>query len=59
VQAAADGGAEALGAARDEHAVAGEGQGSVHGLAAAGVRVTDGVTIPEPVRRVSARRFLW
>jgi hypothetical protein len=58
VQAAADGRTEALGAAGDEHAVAGEGQGSVHGLAAAIARLTDGVTIPEPVRRVSARRFL-
>ena len=57
VQAAADCRAEALGAAGDEYAVAGEGQGGVHGLAAADARVIDGVTIPEPVRRVSAGGF--
>jgi hypothetical protein len=57
VEAAADRRAEALGAAGDEHAVAGEGQGVVHGLAAAAVRMIDGVTIPELVRRVSAGGF--
>ena len=57
VQSPANGRAEALRAAGDEHAVAGEGQGVVHGLAAAIARWIDGVTIPEPVRRVSAGGF--
>jgi len=58
VEPAADGGAEALGAAGDEHAVAGKGQGGLHGLGVMRVRGSCGVTIPEPVRRVSMAGFV-
>jgi hypothetical protein len=57
VQAAADGGAEALGATGDEHAVAGEGRGCVHGVTQAIVRMLDGATIPESLRRVATAGF--
>jgi hypothetical protein len=57
MQAAADRGAEALGAAGDEHALAGEGQGRVHGAGHMIEGAMDDVTIPEPLRRVAAGGF--
>jgi len=58
VQPPADGRTEALRAAGDEHAVAGKGQGGLHGLGVMRVRGSCGVTIPEPVRRVSMAGFV-
>jgi len=57
VQPAADRSAEALGAAGDEHAAAGEGQGRDHGAGWATEAAVDDVTIPEPLRRVAAGGF--
>jgi hypothetical protein len=57
VQSTADGGAETLRTARDEHAAAGKGQGGFHGVVTVCPRQAGGATIPEPVRAVAAEGF--
>jgi len=57
VQLASDGGAEALGAAGDEHAAAGERQVRLHDVQTVRWRRGCGVTIPDLVRAVAAAGF--